>query len=320
MEKILNQSEIDALFRAARGDGLQACSPSNCTVERWDPRQAGLLRQAQLQGVSHLYEDFARNLTGAVSGYLRERFDVTLVAVEQLAYRDLLARFADPTCYASFSIRPADTHGVLHIDLGLALRLVDLLLGGPGEAPQSTRGLTDIEAGVLDGIGRLVCQELSLTSGQLGVEADFERLQPLAQMMRLMAPEEKTLTLTFDVAMSSCQAGFNVVFPSAVTSGLLRKLRTQMDYQRTSGTATHQDAIAARLLQSSTAMDLATEAAAVNVAEIVKLRPGDVLRLRQKVDDPASLVIGGRHFWPARPVASGVMRAAQLLGNAEGKA
>ena len=131
MEKVLSQGEIDALFRAARGeeshDGGSALAE---LVEPWDLHQAGLLGKEQLHSISQLHESFARNLTSAVGGYLQDKFEVALVAVEQLAYRDFLARFSDVTYYSSFRLPPNDANGILHIDLSLAFPIVDLLLGG----------------------------------------------------------------------------------------------------------------------------------------------------------------------------------------------
>ena len=58
-----------------------------------------------------MHESFARNLTSAVGGHLRDNFEVALVAVEQLAYRDFLARFPDTTCYSTFHLPPNDACG-----------------------------------------------------------------------------------------------------------------------------------------------------------------------------------------------------------------
>ena len=91
MEKILSQTEIDELFRTARsgaaGDGK---TDGHLRIERWDLHQAGILRKEQLNSISQSHENFARDLTASVGSYLRDKFEVTLVAVEQLAYRDFL--------------------------------------------------------------------------------------------------------------------------------------------------------------------------------------------------------------------------------------
>ncbi len=116
----------------------------------------------QLHSISQLHESFARNLTSAAGAYLRDKFEVALVAVEQLAYRDFLARFSDVTYYGTFRLPPGEASGILHLDLSLAFPVVDLLLGGLGQMPKAKREVTDIEENVLEGVGEVICRELQL--------------------------------------------------------------------------------------------------------------------------------------------------------------
>lgn len=312
MEKLLSQGEIDALFRTAQGAGSTVASASGAVVEPWDLRQAGLIGKEQLHSISQLHESFARNLTSAVSGYLREKFEVALVAVEQLAYRDFLARFADLTYYSTFRLTPGEARGILHIDLNLAFSLVDLLLGGTGLMPQATREVTEIEESVLETVGHVICHELELVSGPLGRQVEFERCQPVSQMLRMMPPEERTLTLTFDVTMADAKGMMNIAFPSVVSSALIRKLRTETVYERARGPATSQESIGQRLLKSRVLLELASPAISVRLMELLALRPGEVLPLRGSIEEPARVRIRDRQWWSARPVSSRNRRAAQL--------
>lgn len=314
MEKVLSQGEIDALFRAARGGEAHDKTAAVAAVEAWDLRQAGLLGKEQLHSISQMHESFARNLSVAVSGYLRDSFEVSLVAVEQLAYRDFLARFPDTSYYSTFRLSPNDASGILHVDLSLAFPIVDLLLGGLGQMPQVTRQVTEIEESVLEGIGQVVCHELQLVWQPLGLQVGFERQQAPSELLRVMPPEEKALTLTFDVTMADSKGMLNIAFPSSVSSALMRKLRTEMVYQRARGPAVNQAGIGARMLKSVVPLELATPAISVKMSELIELKPGSVLPLRRRIEEPAMLRMKGRNCWQARPVAALNSRAAQILG------
>jgi flagellar motor switch protein FliM len=313
MEKVLSQGEIDALFRAAQGGAAAAAAGGGAIIEPWDVHQAGLLGKEQLHSISQLHESFARNLTSAVGGYLRDKFEVALVAVEQLAYRDFLARFSDVTYYSTFRLPPGDASGILHIDLSLAFPMVDLLLGGLGQMPKGTREVTEIEENVLEGIGQVICHELQVVWEPLGLQVEFERHQAVAQMLRIMPPQEKTLTLTCDVTMADSKGMLNIAFPSVVSSALLRKLGTELVYQRARGPAVNQDSIRKRLLRSAVDIELATPAIPVRLTELLSMQAGRVLALRRHVDEPAALRVRGHDCWLARPVSSSNSRAAQLL-------
>ena len=313
MEKQLSQSEIDALFRAARGGASTSAQAEASVVERWDLHQAGLMSKDQLHSINQLHESFARNLTGAMSGVLREKFEVALVAVEQLTYRDLLARFADVTYYSTFRLVPGDARGVLHLDLSLALPIVDVLLGGTGILPEATREITEIEESVLESIGNVVCHELQVVANLLNMQAEFERCVPATQMLRIMPPEERTLTLTFDATMVNSKGMLNVIFPSVFSSALMRKLRAELVYERARGPALSQAGIGKQLLKSRVLLELATPKIPVRLMELLSLKPGAILGLHRDADEPALLGMRGREWWSARAVSSRNLRAAQLV-------
>ena len=314
MEKLLSQAEIDALFRAAQGEtaGAGSATPS-AVVEPWDLGHTGLLGKEQLHSLEQLCEGFARNLTSAAGVQLGDRFDVALVAIEQLSYRDFLARTAEVTYYATFRLPPGDVRGILHLDLGLAFPIVDLLLGGAGAMPSGAREVTQIEEALLEGVGHVICHELRLVLQALELEVEFEQRQPAAQMLRLMPPEEKTLALAFDVTMAESKGTLNIVFPSGISSALLRRMRAEVVYRHAHGPAVHQQSIGARLLESQVRLELATPEIPLAVSELLALRPGVVLPLDRRIEEPALLGISGRPRWSARPVSSRNARAAQLL-------
>ena len=56
MEKVLNQQEIDAMVRVARGGA--ATDPAAPVVSAWDARQAGQIGREQLQSINVLHEAF----------------------------------------------------------------------------------------------------------------------------------------------------------------------------------------------------------------------------------------------------------------------
>ncbi len=116
-----------------------------------------------------------------------------------------------------------------------------------------------------------------------------------------MPPQEKTLTLTFEVTMTDSKGMLNIAFPSVVSSALLRKLGTELVYQRAQGAAVNQETLRQRLLKSGVDLELATPAIPIRLSELLALKPGRVLPLRRRIDQPAALRVRGRDAgWPGR--------------------
>ena len=319
MQKVLTQEEIDALFRAAWGAKPKAeAGKTPSAAERWNLHEAGRLRKEQLHSLSQLHETFARNLSHSLGAYLRDKFEVALVSVEQLAYREFLARVPDVTYYASFQLHPAESNGILQLDLSLAFPIVDLLLGGQGQMETPNRQVSEIEDLILEGVGHIVCRELASVWQPLGVSVEFEQRQAGAQMLRLMPAQEKTLALSFEVTMPASHGMLNLAVPAVVSNSLLRKLSTELVYRRRREAPIQQASIRRHLLDSSVELVLGTSALPVKLGRLLAMRPGQVLALRQPIEEPVSLHIGGRDCWLARPVQSGArQRAAQLIARLE---
>jgi flagellar motor switch protein FliM len=314
MERVLTQEEIDALFRAAWGNNPAVGGADGVQVERWNLHQAGRLRKEQLHSMTQLHEGFARNLSHSLGAYLRDKFEVALVSVEQLAYREFLSRLPDLTYYSSFRLQPSGCSGILQIDLSLVFPVIDLLLGGQGQNEPGGRGVSEIEELILEGVGHIICRELSAVWQPLGVEVGFEQRQEAAQMLRILPAQEKTLTLSFEVTLPASHGMLNLAIPAVVSNALLRKLSTDLVYQRPREAPRQQESLRRRLQDCGVEMVLGTPVLPVNLRRLLELRPGGVLVLRRRIEEPATLRLGGRDTWWARPVQSGSrLRAAQLL-------
>jgi flagellar motor switch protein FliM len=256
MEKDLNQEEIDAMVRAARGGQQAGAQAADLPVELWDVRRTGQIGRDQLQAITLLHEGFARNLTHALGAYLRVVFAATLVSAEHLSYDEFLQRIPETTYLASCRLDPMGVKAALQLDLKVAFPIIDLLLGGEGKAMAETREVTEIEEQILDSIARIICRELGVCWQALALEVGFqERLEP-GVARRLMAPEEKTLSLSFEVTMPEVRGGLNVAMPVAVSNALLRKISVDWDRRPPRAPGDSRLRLMRRLLDSPFSLEL----------------------------------------------------------------
>ncbi|HTS36826.1 MAG TPA: FliM/FliN family flagellar motor switch protein [Candidatus Solibacter sp.] len=314
MEKVLNQEEIDAMVRAARsGGGSAPASPDQPKVELWDARRAGQIGREQLQAITLLHESFARSLTHALGAYLRVVFAAALVSAENLTYREFLQRLPETTYLASCRLEPMGLNGALQLDLKVAFPIIDLLLGGEGKGMPATREITEIEEQILDSVARIICRELGVAWQALSLEVGFDERLETGAAHRLMAPEEKTLSLSFEVTMPDVRGGLNLALPAAVSNALLRKISANWSYRRPKAGVDARERLMRRLLDSVFQAELGAKDVRVAVSDLAELAPGTVLPFARSVTEPASLLIAGREMFRALPARYGKMRAARLL-------
>jgi len=317
MEKVLTQDEIDALFRAAQGrvtEKPKAGMPER-TLAACNFRQSARISKEQLRSVSQLHELFARNLTHSLGAYLRLAFEVNLVSAEQLNYGEFLQRIPEVTYLVSLTLRPMEVSAAMEIDLPLAFPIIDVLLGGPGRAEAAVREVTEIEEQILESVVRILGRELENTwHPVLEVQFTFDQRLRQADISRLMPPNEKILSLSFEIRMPEVRGMLNVALPAAVSNALLRKLTQQASYRKQRGTTDAASRIRRRLDHCVFPLQLVLPDQRVCVSQILALERGDVLKLNCPLGQTANLLVSGRVLFRARPVRIKGYRAAQVDG------
>lgn len=314
MEKVLNQVEIDEMVRAARsGRDTDSAGDTGPVIQPWDIRQAGQIGLEQLRAINQLHELFARNLTTSMGGYLRVPFDCSLVSAEHLTYREFLGRVPEKTYLASCNVEPFGAVAVLHFDLGIAFPIIDIMLGGEGKSGELTRGLTEIEEQILEGIVRIVCRDLQTSWQAINLEFNFGSCQQITHAQRLMPPDEKTLGLSFEIRMSESRGTLNLAVPALVSNALLRKISADSSYQRPHSPVESRQQIQKRLLECLFSVELAMPGLTVAIEDLGSLAEGDLLAFEPKVSTPAVLAVGEVPLCSAAPVRVNLRRAARVL-------
>jgi flagellar motor switch protein FliM len=313
MDKVLNQEEIDAMVRVARGGQPSTSQPVQQVVQPWDIRQAGQIGSEQMRAINQLHEVFARNLTSSVGAYLGIAFDCSLVSAEHLTYREFLQRLPETPYLASCDLLPVGAVSVLQLDLSVAFPVIDLLLGGEGKGGDLGREITEIEEQILESVMRIICRELQTGWQAIGLEFKFGQRQTVAHAERLMVPEEKNLCLSLEVKMEETRGTLNLAVPAIVSNALLRKISADLSYQRPRGPVEARRRIEKRLLEASFHVELSTPDLPLFLQDLAGLTPNTVLSFPRSPFAPAVLAVDGVRLCSAMPVRVNSRRAARVL-------
>jgi flagellar motor switch protein FliM len=316
MEKILNQDEIDALFHAAQ-DRARERGPGRGEDKRVTAcnfHRAGLISRDQLRAVNLLHETFVRNLTRSLAAYLRVAFEVNLVSTEQMTYSEFLQHVPEVNYVATTHLRPFDAMAAVELDLQLAFPMIDLLLGGPGKAIGEVREVTEVEEEILQGVVQLICRELQAT-WQPVIEAEFQfhERQRQTQVLRLMPPNEKVLSLSYEIRMSEVSGMLITAFPAVAANALIRKLAQQGSYRKHRAGSAEVSSLREKLEKCSFPVELILPGGTVRSRQLLALERGSILALRSRAHEPAILFVEKQGLFIAQPVRSGNRRAAQVV-------
>jgi flagellar motor switch protein FliM len=312
MERVLNQEEIDAMVRAARGGTAETSQKKQeRSIKSCNLRDSRQLDDDQVRAINQLHETFARSLTESLGAYLSVQFEAKLVSVEQLTYGEFFERVPEITYMASLNGVPMGAPAVLQIDISLVFPLIDILLGGTGLGSIATRDVTDIEANIMEEVAKIICQELSKAWAPLGIGLEFGGREAHALMQRFVASTEKTIGLSFEVKVAETPGLINFALPAAVANPLLRKLAAQTS----SGSRSNKRPdkyLEDKMLGCVFPAALEITTIELSIQELLSLVPGDVCNLRVPLRKPASFLIADHEVFEANAVRQGALRAAQL--------
>ncbi len=311
MERVLTQEEIDALVRAAQ-DSSDKSSPELRSIKPCSFRQSGPLSGDQARTVTGLHEAFARNLSQSLGAYLRVLFEVTLVSVEQLAYSEFLERVPEVTYMMSLQVPQMEATAALQIDHALVFPLVDILLGGKGQCEALSREISEIEEQIMEGVSRIICNELTAAWTTFGCCPELGARQNSAQMQRFLSLTEKVLFLNFEIKLAEARGVMNLVFPMSISNTMLRKLSSDWSYGKTRPVGRTGRKLAEKMLDCSFPLTLGITKIKLPIPTLMGLAENEICNLGVPVRSPASLMLAGRPTFDANPVRHGRQRAAQV--------
>jgi len=309
MEKILKQDEIDALFQSARA--RKTSSAENRTrVQPYSFARAGQISNEQMRAISLLNDIFARNLTHNLGAWLRSTLHVNLVSAEQMPFNEFMTRIPEMSYVCSVRLEPLRAISVLQMELAPAPSIIDLLLGGEGQAAQ-LRELTDIEESILSSVVEVICRELSAAWQPVGLNFHFEKRQMHTQIARLMPVSEKTLCLSFEIRMPKASGLLNLAFPAVVSNTVLRRLVGDWTRQRRHAGETR-ERVRERVGKARVGVALQLPSTRVAACEIETLETGKIVRLPLAANRAAEFRVAGTSLFQASPVSHGEHRGAHL--------
>jgi flagellar motor switch protein FliM len=313
MRKILNQDEIDALFSAAQQTRKPGRAAAKKSVQPCDLRRSRTLTGDQVRVVTTLHESLARRLGNSLGAYLRVGFEMNLVSAEQLTYSEFLSRVPELTYLASIRILPLDARAALQADLSLVFPIVDLVLGGSGADLIDPRDLTEIEEQIFETVVSLIARDLQITwAPVLELDIQFDQRQQYAQVQGLMLPNEKILSLSFEIRLPDARGTLNMAFPAVVANALLRKMSVQWSFFERIPSREIRRRVRECILDSHFEAQLSLPPSRLTVRELLSIEPGRVLLLPKRAHESIHLSIAGKPMFFASAVRHGTQKGARI--------
>ncbi len=271
-------------------------------------RSAGRLSNEDARSMTAIQEGFAQHVSSALDAYLGTSFEVKLDALDQISIMDHVAGLP-AHCY----VVPFSSNSMfVEFDNELVFPIIELLLGGAGDAGDPRRELSEIEEEIMQDIVLLIARQavaswripnLSLAAGP--------RIK-VTELHQVFATNDKATVCRFGVQLGTVTGSFRLVFSADFVNTLLKQIRLEQPQQKSRVRSFPMPPLRERILDCEVEVTAELPGLRVAVRDLIALQPGSVLKLHAPIRNPGLLTTGGHGLFEAAPVRIGSQRAAQL--------
>ena len=308
--KKITRSDFEAMLKAAHAQTIKA-APKTRSVVPCNFRSAGRLSNESARALTTMHESFARNATNSLSLYLGVAVEVKFITLSQLAVQDHISEIAATEYLLPYSIAPTQGKLLMEIDSLLLFPIIDLLLGGSGEALAEARELTEIDEELIQGVTSLVADHLASSWKGSAVTLNPGNSIKPNFAAQFFPQAERIVVMIFEVTLSGTSSLLRIVIPASFANTLLRNSLI-LPSSRGSGQNTAALSLRDRLFNCSLLVSTDLTDLRVPVRHLVDLKPGSFLNLNVSVKTPVRLTLANRELFEAIPVRCGAQKAAQL--------
>jgi flagellar motor switch protein FliM len=257
-----------------------------------------------LKVLQDIHKEFSRQLSMALTAYLRMHIEMEVVSADQLTYMEFVNSMPVPATVGIVELNPLPGQIMLYLSHEIVTSIIDRMFGGGGLSESNIRELTDIEEAlilkVIDRSTKALAYAWSniypITGRVLNIDSNaYVQIANSSEIVALITIEIQTASKYFGL-MSLC-------FPFPTLENLLDKLSSQHIFQGQGllGSAEDKDNIIERLNIMDVDVSVILGNTQVQLSEFLELKEGDVIKLDNKVEDPLILSLNGKKKYNVRP-------------------
>jgi flagellar motor switch protein FliM len=288
-------------------------------VQEIDFRRPTKFPRDLVRRLEHGHESFCRTASSGLSAELRTSFELSVAGSEQLPYGTAMAQADPDSLLAVLKVSPLETEFALLIEMPLALRLVDRLLGGGGKPREGAAdSLTDLEIVIVRRAIASIVEPLSATWLDMAdVHFSIGSMQTSPMTFQLVPPSEPVLMMHLEARIDGLISPLVLCVPYRSVEGIVDKLEQRHYEGHENGNPA--DAKRVREAISGVDVELRAEAGAVDLkaSEVLDIKVGDVIRLRRPASRGVVVYAGDVPTYVAMPGRNGNSRALKITGQWE---
>ncbi|MBU4532814.1 MAG: flagellar motor switch protein FliM [Eubacteriales bacterium] len=326
MKEILSQAEIDHLLSAVStgqvmAEELLEREHQEKSYKPYDFRRPNKFSKEQLRTLQTLHDNYARILSGFLSGYLRANIVVRVASVDQFTFDDFVRSIPIPTVLTVFTLEPLKGMAVMETNPQFIFPIIDLMFGGPGEMPRKVRDMTDIELSVIRKLTKKLFENLQLAWQDVySIEPHIEAIETQPRLHQIISPNEIVAVITFTTVVGGTARGLmNICLPHIVLDPMLIHLSSHYRFVHSALQAdgTEEKHLSHWLRRVNVDLSLVAGENEISVRDFLNLQVGDVIPLSRRTNQDLDLYVEEQLKFKAQAGVLGRYIGAQITSLVE---
>ena len=325
MAEVLSQSQIDALLNAARSGEMNLDAPAEEQPEKkykkydfYSPRK---FTKERLKMLNSIFEGYARVINSRINALLHTTCEIEVESIEEQRYNEFSNALTESDVLALAKIDleklQEETPILVHLDTGVALTMMDRMMGGSGEPePElpSNYKLTDLELNMYED---LISDMIRVLGGSwenyITLQFDYVRTEVNPTLVQLIGFDETVVLVGLNIKFPNSEGQLSLVLPG----GMLTNIFAEIGKSTTRHTIGEDksDEIFGSLRESD--LEIVAELARTTLllSDIYHLSVGDVVNINRPKDAPVYLNIGGRRWFDGRVGGHNKQKGGEIGGS-----
>ena len=266
----------------------------------------------QFRILQNVHESFVRSVETALSAFLQSEIKASVGEISTVTAAAFLKPLRSPACLIALRLHPRRERILLFFDSGTVFTLLDLLLGGQGEAgPAEPRPLTEIEWSLFEEVVRVVLRSLGEAWRVFHeVEFEVESLESDPSVLPCPDPAAPMVRLEFKLQMRDQAGSLEIAVPRQFFETAAPPEQPQpaadapdsADFERN----------LALLGNAAVELEVKLQGPKLAFKALMELKPGQVLSFDYPLRKPIHASVNGTVALAGHIVSAGRKRAFQI--------
>jgi flagellar motor switch protein FliM len=291
-------------------DDAGVASTNGRIVKSHDWGEKRRLSNDQIRTLNDMHDQFAKSYGPALGIALKREVMMTMEGEpKQISYGEYIGTLPNPTSLTRFVLPPLEGTAVLHLDLKLALAIVERVLGGRGDPvdDEDVRPATAIEEKVVQRVmGDLLQALRAAWIRVVDFDPTFTTAESIPYYLQLsQMADDIVIAVDFKVVVSDefgvlLEGDLSVCYPYILIQPIASSLKASQLFGSSSG-ASLSDEIRNGLEKVKAPIRCNLVRDKLRLQDLLEMEIGDVLTFRTNLEQAAEVVIGKTSVFWGRP-------------------